>query len=165
MIQPAAGPLDQNQCLDTRRLWSLWEMLRIYAESYIQLGAKILDTRNLFNAVSIQVEGEWIGQNPEQAAEQRTQKLQAVLSELKSLCEQVNLPVSAKLIEEKITDLPKTDGELDILMHAVVTELNTRTFLFVSPLTAQYYECNDIVSDLTRDRFPSASAEIRASAT
>src|SRR3954465_4403624 len=95
--QPDAAPWS-----GPRRLWSLWEMLRIYAESYIQLGAKIFDTRNLFNTFSIQVGDEWIGKSPEQAAQERDLKLRAVLEELKILCEQVYLSVSAKLIGEKI---------------------------------------------------------------
>lgn len=141
-------------------------MLRIYAEKYIQLGAKIETAQNLFNQFGIAVEGEYIlGMSPEDNKAEREKALRDVLSDLTEICISLNLSVSAALIDGRIDLLPQTPAELDILMHAVITELKSKLFLFVPSESAKYYEIDGIVSELTKDRFPGASAEIRAAAT
>jgi hypothetical protein len=45
----------------TRRLWSLRDMLRIYADEYIGMGAKIADARAAFNRMTfgVTIDGEY----------------------------------------------------------------------------------------------------------
>lgn len=137
-------------------------MLKEYAEKYIQLGAKIADARALFSpGIALQIEGEWIGGNPEEDKQELAKQLGEVLTELRELCERLDLPVSAALIESQVDAPPQTDGELDLLIRAVITELKTRLFLFVPPHAAKFYEWDEIVSDAVKLAFPSCSAEIR----
>jgi hypothetical protein len=159
--QPVAAPWDGS-----RRLWSLWDMLRIYAEKYIQLGARIWEARQLFELrISIEVEGERIGDDPAEIDRRRQEALRDVFCKLTELCGNLDLPVSAAILAPKVDDPPKTAGELDIIVHAVVTEIESRLFLFVPQHAAKYYEFDDIVSDKVKDAFPNCSAEIRAAGT
>jgi hypothetical protein len=161
MIAPEAG----NRW-PVRRLWSLLDMLRIFAEKYIQLGARIDEARNLFEQFSIEVEGKSIfGLSPKENDEARETALREVLTRLTEVCASLDLPVSSVLIADKIEFLPRTQAEFDILIHSVIIELKTRLFLFVPPHAARYYELDSILSERTKERFPSASAEIRAAAT
>jgi hypothetical protein len=51
---------------------------------------------------------------------------------MRDICADLNLPVSAKIIAPRLEHpdyLPETAGELDIIIHAVLSELEERLFL------------------------------------
>lgn len=74
------------------------------------------------------------------------------------MCVQLELEVAAQLFAEKITDLPKTSAEFQILITAVYAELKTKLFLFVAPGRARFYQAN-VMSANTKSVFPKGCEE------
>lgn len=141
-------------------------MLQIYADKYIQLGAKIWEARRLFEpGISLEIGGRHIGDDPAEIGRQRGAALHGVLGALRALCADLDLPVSAAILEPKIDAPPETAAELDILVHAVLTEIKSRLFLFVPPHAAKFYEFEDIVSDRVKWAFPGGTSELRSAGT
>ncbi len=138
------------------RLWSLWNMLRVYALKYIELGDAVAKVRSDFYHVAE------LGQ-PLSAGER--QELRAALAELATVCSDMELKVQAGLVQRAENDLPQTSRELEMLLAAVYAELKSRICLYLPLSRSQYYEWDEIVSDPVKTAFPAASAEIRDAAT
>ena len=140
------------------RLWSLLDMLRIYAEKYIAIGGLIADMRTIFHMTDDALKhGEKDSQHldEDERAEFRT-----LLKEMIKVCETLNLSVQ-HLVSSAYDDPPQTAREFDLLVRAVMAELKGKLFLFVPSHVAKYYEWPCIVSDKVDDAFPKASQEIR----
>ena len=154
--QPVAMPW-----YGSRRLWSLWDMLRVSASNYLTLGASLEDI------VQILVKSEDITESPygkpltDNEIDKLTDTLRIALDE----CKKLHLPVSVSLLETRTKYLPSSSGALDVLVDAIHAELGANLFLFVPPHVARYYERDDLVSEKVTENFPKSSEEIRTAGT
>jgi hypothetical protein len=153
------------------RLWSLWDMLKVYAHDYVRIGGKLVWSRQLFESI----ERRWaltmpqedgkpeeilIETAPKSPSSEQLDDAKNSLQELEKSCRELNLVVSALLAKDAIEDLPRTAREFDVLISAFTAELKSHLFLFVPTHLAKYYELT-LQSTITT-RFPHASKEIVA---
>src|ERR1700722_9663153 len=104
-------------------LWSLWNMISVYAEDYIDIGRRIADARAHWGLR----EGE---QNKEKITEYDDWLREDIKAILK-ICETLSLKTSDALLRPRVDRLPASAGEFDILMEAVESEIKGRMFLYV----------------------------------
>lgn len=140
------------------RLWSLSDMLQVYAHEFFQLGARCSDAEAVFHMV----QGERDAGNREAAlTDEEKDSLRDNLTAIHKICRQLSLPVSENMIGAAIKALPETAQALDFVLRAVMVELKARLFLCLEPDRAPFWESGKHVSDDAVKAFPGASAEIR----
>src|SRR5271165_2711903 len=117
MISADAGlgnGVEQRRCPSPlecpHRLWSPWDMLRVYAEKYIELGQRMADANAHFSLIE--------GATSEKTIEYN-QWLSDDLKELAAVCEELSLKVSTALVKRRITKLPTSEGEFALLLETV----------------------------------------------
>src|SRR5579864_3342734 len=137
------------------RLWSLWDMLKVSAKDYIDLGDRMGGARLTF-IIDEYFETDVYGRRT--LNDKGIAALRADLESLLAVSKQLSLPVSAALISKRLDDPPQTDRELDILIEAVREELASQLFLFVPAHRAKYYDL--ILPSMVTTAFPQASREI-----
>lgn len=144
---PPAAPYDGCG----RQLWSLWDMLRVYAASYIALGEALKDLSVAYSVAD--------ADHP--VTDDEKQELKNVLANLKHHCDSMQyLPVSSALLKDAIEDLPETGREINILANSVKKEIGAQLFLFVPPHRAKFHEAQSILNGQIRAKFPEASKEL-----
>ena len=120
-------------------------MLRIYAHEYIRLGEKLHDLRVVFYSKEFGEKG---------ISDRDKELIKKQLEELETLSAALDLPVSAELIRGKLTKLPDSLGEYDLILDAMRAELRTKLFLFIPPHRAKYFEL--VLQSTVTTAFPSA---------
>lgn len=155
---------DRSSPLESRRLWSLWDMLKEYMEAYISLGEDIHDTRILFDLeANFDVDPITKDRRLNVAG---AASLDSQLHDILALAQRLVLPVTMRLIDRRLeypSNLPQTLPEFEMLVEVLKDEVNSRLFLSVPPQLATYYEWDEIVSDAVGAAFPRATEEMRAS--
>src|ERR1700740_1578464 len=111
---------------DPHRLWSLWEMLEVFAVHYIELGRLIERAAVVFQAVEVEEDEQHWNLTDQETADLRD-TLQKVLKE----CRTLGMRTSALLLGKSINDLPETRREFDLVINAVESEIQSKRFLFV----------------------------------
>jgi len=155
---------DRNEAVAWRsgKLWSLWDMLEIFAKGYIELGQRIEQARVVFHFTAMAG-----SDDPERHLNGQERKaLRDCLIDIFDLCHRLDLPISGDLISSRFekTDgdpdggLPKTLGEYDLLIQAVLAELKNKLFFYVPPNRAKFYDI--IFPSIVTTAFPSASKEL-----
>ena len=113
------------------KLWSLWDMLQIFADEYMNIGGTMAYIQvHLHNCVS---KGKGIDAD-------FCQQFKDTLILLKASCDKVNLKVSADLLEKAINDLPQSERELELIIRAIKSEIKSNLFLW---LDEHSYCCQD----------------------
>ncbi len=164
MIGPEAGA--PQPIWDFRRLWSLWDMIRIYATAYMNLGINIGVSSTQYdvgyalrNAISV------LGIAPPNDVSQldtlQRQKALETLQGLRDLCLGLDLPVSSSLLKTIENNVPATNSEFTVYINAIYAELNSKLFLYVPSYRAHFFDKEDILSEPTRAAFPAAYSEVR----
>jgi hypothetical protein len=149
-----SGSNDAVECRPGKP-WSLWDMLRIYAQDYIELGARTEAARIVF------IVNENQGGVPQQEfSEEAKTGLKGDLEAMLRHCKQLDLPISVELISRRIDDLPGTRREFEVLLETLNTEIKSKLFLFVPQHRAKYYEL--VLQSTITNAFPTASKEIVA---
>ena len=138
------------------RLWSLWDMLRIYAHQYVSLGRQIEYASTIF---AFSESAKEHGQE-EPITEEERRDLMECLERLKHVCDEAELTVSAKVIARGLKDMPQTGRELQMLLGPVYEELKDRLFLFIPPHRARYYQENETIKGDVKTAFPEATSEL-----
>ena len=148
---PPIAPWDAS-----RRLWSLRDMLRIYASDYIQLGLRLEAVKQILE------EANDVTQNPwgRPLTDDEKKALISILEDIWNECYALSLNVSGALIQNRIVNPPNTAAELNILIEAVHTELDMRLFLFVPPHLAKYHDLT--APDEILSAFPSVAGELKS---
>jgi hypothetical protein len=147
-------------------------MLRVYADGYVRIGARLAWHRQLLNAIerrmAITMPTEDADQEktifetaPEIPSDEEISDTKESLQRLEEMCRELNLVVSAELVKSAIADPPRTAREFDSLINAFVAELKSHLFLFVPGHLARYYEL--LLQSTITTAFPRASKEISAS--
>lgn len=137
--------------LNPFRLWSLMDILRVYAEKYIALGQMVTSVISFYEA--IQDRG-----NP--LNEQEQERIRSYLNTIKDHCDQLKLIVSSNLLTIAITDPPQNGREFVILNNAVKAEIKTNLFLFIPPHRAKYHQYHDFYKEPKVDNFPESSKDL-----
>lgn len=131
------------------QLWSLMDILRAYAESFISLGQ--LFGRNYYTL--------YTSSPNSPLTDEGRDKVKRFLSLTKAQCKQLNLTVSEAILSKAINNPPESHRELEILMNVVKEEISSQLFLFVPSHRVNYYEWgNDFM--LLEDSFPEACKEL-----
>jgi hypothetical protein len=138
------------------KLWSLWDiMLKIPAEMYFDLGMNAQDARTMFMHLESEIKK---GNVVVPFSDQDKNEIRRTLALLRQLCGAMELKVSFNLLSMYQIEIPETERELDILIHAVKAELRSIEFLFVPSHLAKYYEVT--FQSFITTSFPLASKEL-----
>src|SRR5258708_13669420 len=121
MLISTAGLERDDPFSDSRRLWSLWDMLKVSAKECIELGSRTEETRRMFvereeSELSDPVEDENLRRH-------ENEDLRQGLIKIFDECVKLHLPISGDLISSRMEKLPKTLGDFDVLIDAQNTEL------------------------------------------
>lgn len=143
-------------------------MLRVYADAYLTMGARIVALQNIYDniahrvALSLPEEGdrEILSTAPKTLSEDEQATAKELFESLGKLCDEVNLPVSSNLAKFAVDHPPESSQALDYLGAAFSTELKSQLFLFVPQHRAKYYEMS--LDETITMAFPSSSNELRA---
>jgi HEPN domain-containing protein len=141
-------------------------MLKEHADDFIQLGEDIHDARAIYD----------LDENfdVDQITKERSfnirgeEELRGELKQIMTLAKRLSLSTSLSLIERRLgykESLPDSLKEFNMLIEIIKAELSGRTFLFIPPHRAQYYEWEGIVGDDVINSFPKSYQEIRAAGT
>jgi hypothetical protein len=140
---------------DPHRLWSLWEMLEVFAIHYIEIGRLVGRAELTFDAIDIEEdEQHW------ELTDEETANIKDVLQKLLKECRSLGMRTSTLLLSKSINDLPETKREFDLLINAVKSEIQSKRFLFVPDHRFRYYNID--LSERLTVAFPSASRELVA---
>ncbi len=128
-------------------------MLRITAETYMNLGTVISEFSFMFYAAETALD------MPIKAEEQAD--LKKFLLSLKKHADELNLKVSSGILDKKLADLPQNQREFELLISVIKEEIKSHLFLYIPRHRAIYHE---LVSNFESFKsFPDATHEaIRA---
>jgi hypothetical protein len=160
MTPDCAGPETREfSPWDTRRLWSLWDMLKIDALEFFGLGEVSGAVRErVFYIAGLGSLGN-MG-TPRKLDDVENRQVKDAIIALYDLCKRIGLSTSIELLTGRENDPPQTTREWNVLVSAVRAELKTNLFLFVPQHRAKYYELT-LPSAVTA-AFPTASKELVA---
>jgi hypothetical protein len=164
MIERNAGPVHRDPSpWDSRRLWSLWDMLKVSALQFIELGQRIADiSTNLYMADMTSHDDPSTALRDDEREDMRQH-----LIKVWDVCNKLGLNVSGDLISSRVdrthgkANVPESQREFDLLIDTVKSEIRNKTFLFIPAHVAKYYESDKLLSDQARAAFPSAALELR----
>lgn len=173
------------------RLWSLLDVLKLFAASFLALGEHLgtvdvfmaLDERNRDHSEPElgrrlgEAETEAVAPADEMLPDLTDEELEAVEAELAvqnlrgpesalanvvELARRLELPVSAELIGGSIAGgVPLTLAEYRLLKKALYTEIKGKSLFYCPRERVAYFENDRILSDPAKIRFPTAYAELR----
>lgn len=141
------------------RLVSLWDMLRIYAAKYIQLGMEMHDAGGHLYVRDADIKD---GDVRPLSADAKRQ-LGDTIRSMGKLCGDLRLFIAQSLCGSVETDVPQTMREYEMLIRVVNSELAQQLFLHVHADRAKYYESDELLTEAARLAFPGATVELRAS--
>lgn len=126
----------------TRRLWSLWDVLKLSAQDFIKLGEAISSiSMNLYMADTTSRD------DPSKAlTKDEIEGMRVQLIKIFDVCNTMGLNVSAQLISSRFDGsdthgrVPGTQGEWDVLMEAVKAEIKNKLIVFIPAHLATYFE-------------------------
>ena len=130
---------------------------KIAAEGYFDLGMSAQDARTMFMHLESEVKKGHIVQG---FSARDVKDVQMTLALLRQMCGALDLRVAHNLLEMYKLDIPETERELDILIHAVKAELRSIQFLFMPADHAKYYDL--VLQSTVTVAFPLASKELVA---
>jgi hypothetical protein len=135
-----------------KTLWSLWDMLQIYAQDLVLLGKRLNGASTvLYQAAT----------GPDMPiTDDEKQWLTGELKGLRELCARLELPIAKASIERALKSLPETHREWDAVTNVVTDELESRLFMFIPPHRARYHESVYKLAPSTLSAFPMASKEV-----
>lgn len=166
------------------RLWSLFDVLKLYATSFLAIGEH-LATVDVFMALneapSNVSESDELVTNPPDlevtsdeleawfvAAAEEERRAAALsnpvdaLGQLVELAERLELPVSAELIRQNLARGHAIGlAEYRLLKQALYTEIKGKALLYIPRERASFYENETILTDRAKGAFGSAYAELR----
>jgi HEPN domain-containing protein len=126
------------------KLWSLMEILQVYAEAFIALG-------RLFEQHLISLKFNQC--LPEIEVSKGAEDLIRVLKMTSAHCAKLNLPISEALWSKAIQNPPQSHRELELLIDAVNAEIKSQLFFFIPSYRAKYYDWK-LIKKLESSVFP-----------
>src|ERR1700730_11687394 len=135
---------------DPHRLWSLWDMLRVFADKYIQVGEQIGDAKVILMITESTKDGP--GRDLDDGEKE---DLSSHLDQMRRHCKELGLNVAHGVIARAMKDLPKTARELDTIINVVYEELQNRLFFYVPSERAVHFNNQNVISENVKVNFPS----------
>jgi hypothetical protein len=164
-----SGAADRSSPWDSRRLWSLWDMIRQFASGYFHLGMQTQEFRVVFDFLEAAGrDGDLTSTNEKRIEvmdEGSKAGLKRTLSSMAKICGELGLPEAQRIAARASNDLPETRREFNMVVDTVRAGLESRIFLSVPQHLADYYESDGLASDKVKVAFPSAYTEIRDAGT
>jgi hypothetical protein len=150
-------------------------MIRIVLLRYVQLGADMRNAETIFEVLKTLADEEdspkgIVGKRAGiksvmKLSDQEREEISSTLKHASRLCEELSLPVSAKLIGDAIDDSPETLREYKLLMKSIISEIKSKSFFYIPDYRAKYFDWDGIVSDKVKEKFAGPSAELRNAGT
>jgi hypothetical protein len=131
-------------------LRSLWDMVTVSAEKYVNLGHWLEGVRMSFMFYD--------ADSTSQDNEGRVLELRNSLKELIKACEELGLSRAQDLVSHAYDDLPQSRREWELLLRAVMADIRKTVFLFIPEHLAKYYDMT-FPGSVTA-AFPMASKEL-----
>jgi hypothetical protein len=141
---------------DSNRLWSLWDMMRVYAHHYLDIGEHAQNIKIVFG----DAEGVFENRVRRNLHADEVRHVKEGLEKLLLHCDGLDLPISSSLIKSRLEDMPQSSREFDILVSAVYAELKTKLFLFIRPHLAKFYDNHDVLTHRATLAFPNCRNEL-----
>jgi hypothetical protein len=135
------------------RLWSLQNMLESHARKYVKLGDDIANARLTFGFVETGFQTA--------LKDEDVLRLHGYMKTMRDLCAELGLSISSNILGKRLGSIPRTSGELEVIIDAIQSELSDRLFLFVPPHRAKYYEI--VFQSIISSNFPMVTKELVAS--
>jgi hypothetical protein len=136
------------------RLWSLWEMLEVFAIHYIELGRLIEAAR-----VNFQLSEACDPDEPGTELNQREiAELRDTLGKILRECRALGLRTATRVVAKAMGDLPETEREFAVIIETVKGEIASKRFLYIPDYRSAYFNL-DLPQFLT-EAFPFASREM-----
>src|SRR5436190_1735727 len=132
------------------RLWSLWDMLTVFARPFVLLGEQIHEMRAMFI----------FGEGKPLSVED-LQELQEHLTAVLDICENLDLSVSKELITDAKSDPPNNEREFAVLTKALYAEIRNKLLVVVPPHRRKFYNAREFIGTSIQAAFPSSFAELR----
>ena len=133
-------------------------MLSIRMVDYLRLAESIAEMQSVFAFTDAEPDDPGRKLN-----EDEIDHLKSIMQKLLSIAEELDMPVSQKVIYLRQRDVPTTGRELRMLRDVVYSELQSKNFFFVPSSLAAYYDSENALSDKARNAFPRCFGEIRSS--
>lgn len=152
----AENQIEQPVEWESRRLWSLWDMLKVNAASYIDLGRWIADTRVTYDLDEYFEAAEFGGK---QLNATGIATLQKDMQGLLDACAPLGLNLSTRLIRNRMDDPPQTAREYDLLVETLMAEMESEHFFYVEGGRHKYFDIT--LSEELTYAFPNAARELR----
>jgi HEPN domain-containing protein len=145
--------------INSHRLWSLEDMLKIAASHYITIGQYLQAITQILKQT---------GDADEPLMGKGLDSLKSFLSLLKDECDNLKLTISAPLLADHIQRMSPAQGanaayvhgQLSTLMKVVSKELNAQLFLYIPTSRSIYYQWGEHFSTQLIDSYPNASKEL-----
>ena len=91
-------------------------------------------------------------------------RLHQSLSELRILAGAFDMPTSVEVLQRTERVQPKTVAEIEIILTVIEAEVGQRQVFYVPPERAKFFEKDDLLEELTKEKFPNAASELREAA-
>jgi HEPN domain-containing protein len=134
------------------RLWSLWEMIQIKAQSYLTLGANLLRAEQilqLFESSGMSLDDD------------EKRELKTTMQSLAMACRELEMTAQEDAFTRAANDPPQTKRELEFCIAPFRSEFKVKKFFALEPSRARFF--NAIPSDKMALSFPLAWEELRRS--
>lgn len=140
-------------------------MLKENASEFVKLGQAIYDVSIVFD---------WDNYAPigkdglRKLNEKGVDAVQVELRKLRDIARRLKLRISVALLDRHLPEsykCPQTTREMDNIVAIFHDEIASRKCLFIPSHLEQYFESEELVSDVVLDAFPNAFEEIRNSGT
>lgn len=105
-------------------------MLKVDAANYVNLGRSM---QGLSTALRMSADKDLL-------EEDEIEVVRTILQKVVKHCEHLQLTTAKSMIQKALKEIPRTHRELDIYLSSVTEELRQRTFFFVPPDRAKFYE-------------------------
>jgi len=132
------------------QLVSLLDMLRVYAQKYIELGGWMHELGGRLYMAEDEP-----GSPGSPLSDEDKKALRAHIGQLAKLSAELGLKVSQQQWEWALKDLPRTSREFDLLRNVLMTELENQLFLFIPWERSSFFE-----AQTSFPSFPAATKEL-----
>jgi hypothetical protein len=167
MIETDAGSVERIDCQfrethdwNSRRLWSLWDMIRQPIWKFVTTGILMQNVQVVFSKVGPGRIGGGLAPPPDNLYEIAQKNIQRFIDDLIMMCETLDLPTSLYLLHAAKQIPPKTAGEFNWLIMSLEAEMKSKLFVYIPSERAIFFEKEDILSDSTKEVFPHAYKEL-----
>jgi hypothetical protein len=136
-------------------LWSLWDMLKLYALQFVALGVEMCQMRTI-----LMLDEGNESRTEQEIAESRS-LLDSHLKRLSEICKQLDLSTAIAMVKSAQSDPPQTKRELDQLLRVIDKEMQGQLFFHVPAHRARYFNSYDDPDAQAIPGFPNASKELQ----